>query len=113
VIQIVAKYDNKTVLPLLVVAFHFLNPIRDGFIQATPIDDNSIFGVMTSNETTLHMLLNNELDLFCHSHAKLKYSILPLTWWKSYETQFPNVSFIVQQILRIPRSQIEIERFLV
>jgi hypothetical protein len=26
VIQIVAKYDNKTLMPLLVVVFHFLTP---------------------------------------------------------------------------------------
>ncbi len=107
------EYDNKIVLPLLVATFHFLNPINDGFVQATPIDDNSIFGVMTSNETTLHRLLKNELGLFYHSHAKLEYFILPLTWWKSHETQFPNVSFMIQQNLKIPRSQIEIERFLV
>jgi hypothetical protein len=61
VIQIVVEYDNKTILPLLVVAFHFLNPTSDGLVQATPIDDDSIFGVMTSNETTLQRLLKNNL----------------------------------------------------
>jgi len=61
VIQIVVEYDNKTILPLLVVAFHFLNPTSDGLVQATPIDDDSIFGVMTSNETTLQRLLENNL----------------------------------------------------
>jgi hypothetical protein len=29
-IQIVVEYDNKTLLPLLVVAFHFLNPTTNG-----------------------------------------------------------------------------------
>jgi hypothetical protein len=43
VIQIVAKYDNKILLPLLVVAFHFLNPTTNGLIEATPVNDNSIF----------------------------------------------------------------------
>jgi len=64
VIQIVVEYDNKTILPLLVVAFHFLNPTSDGLVQATPIDDDSIFGVMTSNETTLQRLLENNLAYF-------------------------------------------------
>ncbi len=54
-IQIVVEYDSKTLLPLLVVAFHFLKPTIDGLIRATPIDDDSIFGVMTSNATTLHL----------------------------------------------------------
>jgi hypothetical protein len=41
-------------------------------IKATPIDDDSIFGIVTSNATTLHELLKNELGLFCHLHVKPK-----------------------------------------
>jgi hypothetical protein len=95
VIQIMVEYDKKTALPLLVVVLHFLNPTNDGFAQATPIDDDSIFGVVTSNDSTLHGLLKNELGLFHHSHVKLKDFILPLIWWKSHDEQFPNVSFMV------------------
>jgi hypothetical protein len=94
--QIVVEHDNKIVLPLLVATFHYLNPTSDGLIQVTPIDDDSIFGVMTSNETTLQRFLKNELGIFCHSHVKLEDYILPLTWWKSHEAQFPNVFFMVQ-----------------
>ncbi len=64
------KYDSKTLLPLMVATFHFLNPTIDGLLKATPIDDDSIFGIMTSNATTLHKLLKNELGLF-HLHVKL------------------------------------------
>lgn len=53
-IQTVAKYDSKILLPLLVVAFHFLNPTIDGLIKTTLVDDDSIFGALTSNATTLH-----------------------------------------------------------
>jgi hypothetical protein len=91
-IQIVVEYDNKTLLPLLVASFHFLNPTIDGLIDdVTLVDDDSIFGAMTSNVTTLHML-KNELSLFCYSHVKPKGFIVLLTWWKSHETPFPNVS---------------------
>jgi hypothetical protein len=63
-IQIVVEYDNKTLLPLLVASFHFLNPTIDGLIEgATLVNDDSIFGAMTSNVTTLHML-KSELSLF-------------------------------------------------
>jgi hypothetical protein len=55
-IQIMVKYDNKTLLPLLVPNFHFLNPTIDGLLKATPIDDESIFGVMISNVATMHEL---------------------------------------------------------
>ncbi len=86
VIQIVAKYDSKTMLPLPVATFHFLNPTIDGLIKATLVDDDSIFRVVTLNVATLHKLLKNELGLFCHLHVKLKDYVLPLTWWKSHET---------------------------
>jgi hypothetical protein len=107
-IQRMAKYDNKTLLLLLVATFRFLNSNFNDLIEVTPIDgdEDSIFGVVTSNEVTLHGLLRNELNLFCHLHVKLKDSILPLTWWKIHETQFSNVSIVVQQILGILGSQI-------
>jgi hypothetical protein len=104
VIQIVDEYDNKILLPLLVVSFHFLNPTIDGLAKVTLVDDDSIFGAITSNVATLHKLLKNELGLFHHSHVKLKDFVLPLAWWKSQEIEFPNASFVVQKILGIPRS---------
>jgi hypothetical protein len=59
----VLKYDNKILLPLLVVTFHLKNPTIDGLIKATLIDDDSIFRVVTLNVSTLHGLLKNELSL--------------------------------------------------
>jgi hypothetical protein len=109
-IQIIVEYDNKTLLPLLVVSFHFLNPTTNGFIKVTPIDDGSIFGAMTSNATALHKLLNNELGLVCHLHVKPKDFVLPLTQWKSHEAFFPNVFFVARHILRIHGFYIEIEK---
>ncbi len=81
VIHMVTKYDNKTLLPLLVVAFRFLNPNSNGLTKAAPVDGDkdSIFGVVTSNEVTLHGLLINELNLFRHLHVKPKDFMMPLT----------------------------------
>lgn len=73
VIQMVVEYDNKILMPLLVVAFLFLNHDIDGLVELTPIDDNdnSIFRVsMTSNEVTLQGLLKNELFLFHQLHVR-------------------------------------------
>jgi hypothetical protein len=95
VIQIVAKYHIKTLLQLLVVAFHFLNSTTDGMIKVTLVDDDSIFGAVTSNAIILHKLLKNELCLFHHLHVKPKDFVLPLTWWKPNETWLLNVSFRV------------------
>ncbi len=75
-IQIMVEYVSKTLLPLLVVAFHFLNPTSNGMIVATSVDD-SIFGAVTLNATIVHMLLKNELGLFCHLHVKPKDFVYP------------------------------------
>jgi hypothetical protein len=32
----------------------------------------------------------------------------PLPWWKTHESQFPNVGFLARQTLGIPRCQIKI-----
>ncbi len=63
-----------------VVAFHFLNRTTNDMSETTPIDDDSMFGTMTSNVATLHGLLKNELGLFYHSHVKLEDFVLPLNW---------------------------------
>jgi hypothetical protein len=38
---------QQNLLPLLVVDFYFLNPIINDLSEATPIDDDSIFGTLT------------------------------------------------------------------
>jgi hypothetical protein len=79
----------------MVAVFHFLNPTTNGIIKVALVDDDSIFGAVTSNVIILHKLLKNELGLFHHSHVKPKDFVLPLTWWKFNEAQLPNVSFRV------------------
>jgi hypothetical protein len=97
VMEIVAKYDTKSLMPLLVAAFHPQNP---SFVDPTNalvvVDDDSIFGPVTLNKNTLQRLLKNELYLFFHLHVKPKHCLLPLTWWKSHELQFPNIFFVAR-----------------
>jgi hypothetical protein len=49
------------------------------------VDDESIFGAMTSNEATLCGLLKNELSLFHRLHVKFENYLLPLIGWNSHE----------------------------
>ncbi len=66
---------------------------------------------MASNGSTLHELLKNELGLFHHLLVKLDQACLwSLTWWKSCEVRFLNVSFVARQILGILGSHIEIKQ---
>jgi hypothetical protein len=80
VIQIVAKYDIMTLMPLLVATFQFQNLSIVGPIKPLVVDDESIFGAMISNEIPLHGLVENELSLFQHLHVKLRDCLLPLTY---------------------------------
>ncbi len=103
--EMVVEYDIKSLMLLLVGAFHLQNP---SFIDLTNalvvVNEDSIFGLVTSNEAILQRLLKNELSLFYHLHVKPKHCLLPLTWWKSHELQFPNISSIARQIIGITGS---------
>jgi len=69
-----------------VATFQFLNLNIDGGIALAIVDveNKSIFGKMTSNETTLQGLMKNE-SLFYHLSIKLENVVLPLNWWKTHE----------------------------
>jgi hypothetical protein len=50
----VAEFDNRTLMLLLVAIFQFQNLSTIGFIELSMVDDEkSIFWAMTSNEATL------------------------------------------------------------
>jgi len=86
VMEMVVEYDTKCLMSLLVVACHLQNL---GFVDLNDalvvVDEDSIFGPMTSNETILQGLLKSELFLFHHLHVKPEHYLLPLNWWKSHE----------------------------
>jgi hypothetical protein len=100
--EMVAKYDTKFLISLwpftskiqvlLTLLMHWW------LLMKIP------YGLVTSNKVILHRLLNNELSLFHHLHVKPEHHLLPLTWWKSHELQFPNICFIARKILGILRS---------
>jgi hypothetical protein len=66
VIHMVLKCDTKSLMPLLMAIFQFLNFDVNGTIELTTIDDEeeSIFVAMISNEVTFQRLLRSELSLF-------------------------------------------------
>jgi hypothetical protein len=98
----VDEFDNKSLMPLLVDKFKIQNLSVVGLLEAIFIDDDeSIFGAVASNEVTLHGLLKNELGLFYHLPMKSIDYLLPLTWWKSHEIKFSNVSFVARKFFRI------------
>jgi len=105
------EYDNRSLMPLLVVTFKIQNLSVVGLSKVVVIyDDELIFGVVASNEATFHGLLKHELGLFCHLPMKLEDYLFPLTWWKSHEIRFLIIFFVARQILGILGSQIETER---
>jgi hypothetical protein len=61
-------------------------------------------------EETSCTLVVAELSLFRRLSISLATCVDLLIGWRILETQFPNVNFLVKQILGILRSHIEIER---
>jgi hypothetical protein len=68
-----------------------------------------MFGIGASMKKSSRALLINEQSLFWRLCIHLSMCANPLTWWQTHEGQFPNVVLFTKQILRIPKSQIEIE----
>jgi hypothetical protein len=98
-------------VPLLVVVFKSLNPSHP---QTPPLDplvpNDLLFGEPASTEETNEGLLKFELFLFCQIVISKKDLQSPLVWWKTHESQFPNVGFLARQTFGILKSQIKIER---
>jgi hypothetical protein len=112
-IHFAIEYDANAVIPLLTIVFEVLNPI----VQTCAVEvvgfgdfiekDNNIFGVGTSMEESSCAFVVWELSLFMRLSISTITCVDPLAWWQIHETQFPYVSFLIKQILGIPRSQIE------
>jgi len=101
-------YDQHVLLPLLVVVSKHLNPRHvEGPPPSTPINDDSLWGVVASiNEANLS-LVKFELPLYCHKHVDGNDVKSPLQWWKDHARQFPTVAFLSCQFLGIPDFRIE------
>jgi hypothetical protein len=78
IIQMVAKYDNKTLMPLLMVTFKFLNFNSSGPIKPTPIvhNDDSIFGFVfihlcCSSIFFIHAYVSSTIIVHPCTHGKI------------------------------------------
>ncbi len=63
--------------------------------------ERNIFGVGASMEKSSCALVVGELLLFKRLYVSPTTSVDPLAWWQIHETQFPNLRFLVKQILGI------------
>jgi len=117
IIHHVFKYDVKAIIPILMICFHWLNPIvqeckGNGPSEELNKDDTNIFDVGASIEKFSHALIIGELSLFkrLHPYPQLRVVILLFGATSMRDTFQTNVAFLAKQILCIPRSQIEIDR---
>ncbi len=119
VICLVIEYDAKVVIPLLMIIFYVLNPIVQ--TSTTQVDgsyvkvivfeekDDNIFGVGAFVEESSCALVAGKLFIFKRLSIVLVAFVDPLARWHIHEIQFPNVGFLVEYILEITRSHIEIK----
>ncbi len=98
------EYDNFFLVPLLVMVFKSLYPCHPQTPPPNPLLDDSLFGELASIEEVNEGLLESELSLFCRIVVLEEDLKSPLAWWKTHESQFPNVGFLARQILGILKS---------
>ncbi len=113
------EYDVNVIIPLLMILFEVLNFM----VQVCVIEvvgsiakfgdsieeDNNIFGVGASMEKSSCELVVGELSLFMRLYVTIATCVNPLVWWWIHETQFPSVSFLAKQALKILGPHIEIK----
>jgi hypothetical protein len=74
-----------------------------GLVDGLPIeeDETKMFGVGAFMEKTSWALVIGELSLFQRLVIPPLMCANPLAWWKTHESQFPNVGFFAKQIFGI------------
>ncbi len=98
----IGEDDVKEVISLLMTIFDQMNLIvwtmfivssngHDGFIVKVEEDDINIFGVGTSIEKYMCVLVIRELSLFWRLYILLFKCVDPFSWWQTHTNQFPNV----------------------
>jgi uncharacterized Tic20 family protein len=79
----------------------------NGVSIETKEEDIDIFGVKLSMKKHSQTLVARELFLFWRLFIPLSKCLDPLAWWRTHESELPNVGFLPKQILEILRFQIE------
>jgi len=62
-------------------------------------EENNMFGVGSSMEKSSRALVIKKLFLFWRLAIPPPMCVDPLVWWKTHESQFPNVDFFAKQVL--------------
>jgi hypothetical protein len=100
---LVAKYDNKILILLLVKCSHFLNPdVVSTYISIVDGPSNSSFDIPISSVEADEGLLLIEFFFFgCCTMNLSDDARSPLLWWKEHARLYPNVVFLTQLIFAI------------
>ncbi len=79
----------------------------EGPPPSTPINDDSLWGVVASTKEASFSLMKSELSLYHHILVDDNDVKSHLQWWKDHAKQFSNVAFLARQFLGMPSFQIE------
>jgi hypothetical protein len=101
-------WNQHVLLPFLVVVSKHLNLGHvEGPPPSTPINDDSLWGVVASIKEASFSLMKSELSLYHHILVNDNDVKSHLQWWKDHAKQFSNVAFLACQFLGMPGFQIE------
>ncbi len=110
------EYDAKSLFAMFFKCHHHLHPLANS--NRTIVDERveedynlDIFKMTTSTLKLVIKLINRDILMFKHFQVDVKEINCPFRWWEKHgNMNFPIIGFLVQQILGIIASQIEVER---
>jgi hypothetical protein len=104
-------------LPFLNFAYNFLNPSDVGVgaysFTSCIVKPISFYDLIKTNEKMTSSMVKEQLNHFKFKKVIEEEAKNPLEWWRMHEFLFLYVRFVIQQILGIVGTQIEVEKFLV
>jgi hypothetical protein len=109
-VVIVIKYDEKSLLPLLLEAnkllmFASVKEIED---LQSQVNAKDLFHSTRLNANNYRNLVLKELVKICHYHVDVENCKCTLFWWCKEKTKFPTIFILAQYIISIPTNQIKI-----
>jgi len=104
----IEKHDKKSLQPMLLKGYHHLHLMINCLNHKADEDCSlDIFDMIVNTSELVKELINIELLIFRRFHVgPLEIKCL-IQWWQKHEFMFLTIGFLVQQILRIIRSQIK------
>ncbi len=109
-VVIVIKYDEKSLLPLLLEANKLLmfTSVKEIEDLQSQVNAKKLFHTTRTNANNYRNLVLKELVRISHYHVDVENCKCTLSWWCKEKTKFLTIFILAQYIIGIPTNQIKI-----